>query len=232
LRRFDPAPVSRGPGLLHSIDPRTRLVSALTLLVGISLATTAAGFLPIAAVIAASLLAARLRPRPALLRAIAVVALPSTFVILNYLGGETHRAGLLLTRTLLSAGVILVLTAVTSLPELSTALSRLGAPDVLTETVTLLYRYLFVLTDQAMRMRDAVSCRGGSGSLLAAGGTVGVLFARSYGRAESVHRAMLSRGYTGKLPELEAAKFGIADLAALSLCGVAAFAGSLMNAAR
>jgi cobalt/nickel transport system permease protein len=31
---------------------------------------------------------------------------------------------------------------------------------------------------------------------------VGALFVRSYERGERVHRAMLSRGYTGRLPAL------------------------------
>ena len=36
-----------------------------------------------------------------------------------------------------------------------------------------------------------------------AAGALAVLFARSYTRAECVHRAMLARGFNGTLPSLE-----------------------------
>jgi cobalt/nickel transport system permease protein len=232
LRRFDPEPVSHSPGILRHAGARTRLLAALILLVGISVGRDATVFVPVALTILTGLTLARVRPRPLLVRTLAITAVPMSFVLLNYLMGETGRAYLLLTRSLLSAGVLIVLTAVTPLPELSGALSRLGTPEVLTQTIQLVYRYLFVLTDQAIRMRDAVSCRGGSGSLLAAGGTVGVLFARSYARAEGVHRAMLSRGYTGSLPGTTGSRLKAADVLLIAICTAASFAGRGIDALR
>lgn len=193
---------------------------------------TAATFVPVGLAVLVGLLLARVRPKPLLVRAIAITAVPLSFVLLNYLAGDTQRALLLLTRSLLSAGVLLTVTAVTPVPELTGALARLGAPEVLTETIQLVYRYLFVLTDQAIRMRDAVSCRGGSGSLMAAGGTVGVLFARSYSRAESVHRAMLSRGYTGSLPGSAGSRLKAADVLLVAVCVVAGFGGMVLDVVR
>ncbi len=216
--------------MLRHTDPRTRLVAALVLLVGISVNREPPGFACIAVAIAAGLLVSHVRLRPLLVRTLAIMTLPGVFVLLTYLMGDSQRAVLLLTRSSLSAGVLIVLTGVTPLPELSRALTGIGAPALLTETIQLVYRYLFVMTDQAMRMRDAVSCRGGSGSLLAAGGTVGVLFARSYARAEGVHRAMLSRGYTGSLPESAARRTGRADLILIVFCCIAAFGGALIRA--
>jgi len=232
LRRFDPEPITRGPGILRHAEARTRLIAALLLLIGISVGRTAGTFIPVGLAILAGLVLARVRPRSLLVRAIAITALPLSFVLLNYLSGDTERALLLLTRSLLSAGVLLIVTAVTPLPELTGALSRLGAPEVLTETIQLVYRYLFVLTDQAIRMRDAVSCRGGSGSLLAAGGTVGVLFARSYARAEGVHRAMLSRGYTGSLPGAAGSRLQLADVLLVAVCAAAGFGGKVLDVLR
>jgi cobalt/nickel transport system permease protein len=81
-------------------------------------------------------------------------------------------------------------------------------------------------------MRDAVSCRGGSGSLMAAGGTVGVLFARSYSRAEAVHRAMLSRGYTGSLPGSAGSRLMAADVLLVTVCAAAGFGGKVLDVLR
>jgi cobalt/nickel transport system permease protein len=41
---------------------------------------------------------------------------------------------------------------------------------------------------------------------------VAALFARSYGRAEDIHRAMLARGFAGEFRTLEPLRFRSADL--------------------
>jgi cobalt/nickel transport system permease protein len=46
----------------------------------------------------------------------------------------------------------------------------------------------------------------------AATGAVGVLFARSWERAEGIHRAMLARGFTGSFLFLERPHFHAADI--------------------
>ena len=65
-------------------------------------------------------------------------------------------------------------------------------------------RYLDVVTDELRRMQVARESRGFSARdprhwpVLAR--SLGALFIRSYERGERVHLAMLSRGYTGKMP--------------------------------
>ena len=46
-----------------------------------------------------------------------------------------------------------------------------------------------------------------------AAGALAVLFARSYGRAEEIHRAMLARGFRGHFQPLFALHFGSQDAA-------------------
>ena len=55
----------------------------------------------------------------------------------------------------------------------------------------------------------------------AAAGALAVLFARSYARAEAVHRAMLARGFEGRFRLLRVLRFGWADAAFLLLAAVA-----------
>jgi cobalt/nickel transport system permease protein len=65
-------------------------------------------------------------------------------------------------------------------------------------------RFLEVVTTEMRRMRIARESRGFTARnprhwpVLAR--SAGALFIRSYERGERVHLAMLSRGYTGKLP--------------------------------
>ncbi len=75
---------------------------------------------------------------------------------------------------------------------------------------TLMLRYVDVIVGEARRMRLARISRGHDPRFLwQAGATargVGALFVRSYERGERVHLAMLSRGWTGRMPPLSDAR--------------------------
>lgn len=111
-------------------------------------------------------------------------------------------------RSWLSVQMAILLTATTQFPDLMHALRHLRLPPLLVAIISFMYRYLFVLADEAMRLlraRDARSARlpgrRGGGSLgwraRVAGHMVGQLFLRSYERSDRVYNAMLARGYRG-----------------------------------
>jgi cobalt/nickel transport system permease protein len=109
----------------------------------------------------------------------------------------------------LGVAASLTVAATTTARELPIALSRLGMPGVLTSMLTLMIRYVDVLTAEAGRMRTARISRGDSPRTLhqvgAIAKSVGSLFLRSYERGERVYLAMLSRGFDGKIPEMASA---------------------------
>ncbi len=100
----------------------------------------------------------------------------------------------------------LLLAATTTTRDLIVGLDRLRCPQVLTQIATFMLRYLEVLVGEARRMRVARMSRGDDPRFVwqlrgfAAG--VGALFLRAYERGERVYLAMLSRGYTGRMPVL------------------------------
>mgnify|MGYP003788361785 CR=1 FL=1 len=100
--------------------------------------------------------------------------------------------------------VSITLAATTPLRDLVSGLARLRVPSMICVIATLMLRYLEVIVAEARRMRLARISRGHDPRFLwQAGATargVGALFIRSYERGERVHLAMLSRGYTGRLP--------------------------------
>jgi cobalt/nickel transport system permease protein len=113
-------------------------------------------------------------------------------------------------RSWLSVQMAILLTATTRFPDLIHALRHLRLPQPLVSTISFLYRYLFVLTDETVRLlraREARSARpaggGGGGSVAwrarVAGNMAGQLFLRSYERSDRVYNAMLARGYAGQL---------------------------------
>jgi cobalt/nickel transport system permease protein len=97
------------------------------------------------------------------------------------------------------------LVATTPFPELLRATRVLHAPAVLAATMSFMYRYLFVLVNEAMRLQTAREARsaGPGRSLLwrarVLGGMIGSLFIRSYERSERIYAAMLARGFTGEI---------------------------------
>ncbi|GLY04213.1 MULTISPECIES: cobalt ECF transporter T component CbiQ [Actinoplanes] len=98
----------------------------------------------------------------------------------------------------------LLLAATTTMRDLILGLDRLRCPVVFTQIMTFMLRYIDVLADDARRMRIARLSRAYDPRFLwqakAFAVGVGSLFLRSYERGERVYLAMLSRGYTGRLP--------------------------------
>jgi cobalt/nickel transport system permease protein len=116
----------------------------------------------------------------------------------------------ILIRSWLSVQMAILLVAVTRFPDLIHALEHLRVPAILTTIIAFLYRYLFVLTDEVLRLiraresRSAASAgnRFGGGVLWrakVAGNMAGQLFLRSYERSDRIYNAMVARGYAGHL---------------------------------
>lgn len=128
----------------------------------------------------------------------------------TFLGLSLSEPGALAGWNILAKGTIgvlasLTLAATTTPRELIVGLQRLHAPAALTTIATLMLRYLEVIAAEARRMRTARISRGHNPRFLwQAGATargIGALFVRSYERGERVHLAMVSRGWTGRMPD-------------------------------
>ena len=113
-----------------------------------------------------------------------------------------------------------LLAATTSFPDILHGLERLRVPRLLTVIAGFMYRYVFVIADEARRMRAALAARAYRprhlGQVAALGRMVTALFLRSYERGERVYLAMLARGYAGAMPRLAVLAFRRADTAFLA----------------
>lgn len=117
----------------------------------------------------------------------------------------------------LSVQMAIVLAAATPFPDLLAAMRALRIPRLLVAIIGLMWRYLFVLADEAMRLMRARAARSGHvdaqhtrpGGTLAwrarvTGGMAGNLFLRSFDRADRIYAAMTARGYDGEVRLLPA----------------------------
>lgn len=126
------------------------------------------------------------------------------------LGMSVSEAGLLAAWALLAKGTLgvlasLTLAATTEPTAVLAGLQRLRMPELLVQIMGFMIRYLDVVTSEMGRMMTSMRSRGceprSPRHWPALARSLGALFIRSYERGERVHLAMVSRGYTGRLPE-------------------------------
>ena len=221
---------SRRSSPLHRTDPRAKILALIVFLV--VLATSRSGLLPLAGLltvfVCVGIVAARLPLAAALARAGVVLPFSLTFAAICWLAGDPLRGLQLAVKSYLSAIAVLLVISTTPLPILLRGLESLGAPRFLLMVAQFLYRYLFVISEEAQHMVKASQSRGGSparaAQFRAAAGALAVLFARSYGRAGEIHRAMMARGFQGHFETVTPLRFGAADAAMLVVGSVAPIA--------
>jgi len=231
-----------GSSLIHNMDARLKLLLTLAYVFAATLTPVghwlAFGLLaaPLAVAVAASRLPVLLiLRRSALALPFIVVAVPllftkdgDTLFTLQPFGWTASEQGLtavltILTKSWLSVVAAIILTATTPALELLRAMRALAVPRILVATVSFMYRYLFVIAEEAQRLlraRDSRSARlegrtcGGSVWWRAGvlGHMVGSLFLRSYERSERVYAAMQARGYDGELRFLRHSVWRLAEI--------------------
>jgi cobalt/nickel transport system permease protein len=130
----------------------------------------------------------------------------------------------LLLRFTLTVGAALLLIASTGFAAICMALEKLGTPKVFTVQLLLLYRYLFILVAEAIRMLRAHAMRAFSSrgriTFRVFLQMVGNLLLRTIDRAQRIHMAMLSRAFTGEIKIVRRFRFGFREV--LFLCGFSA----------
>lgn len=127
-----------------------------------------------------------------------VAVLPS----LTLAAGWLSFASILL-KFILTVSTALLLIATTSFPTVCHALRQLGLPSLFVSQLLFLYRYIFVLAEETMRIIRARDMRsfGRKGTDVKVFVRIsGVLFLRTVERAERIYFAMLARGFQGDMP--------------------------------
>jgi cobalt/nickel transport system permease protein len=109
---------------------------------------------------------------------------------------------------------VLALIASTGFASICMSLEKMGAPNSFAVQLLFLYRYIFVLTDEASRMVRARALRafGGKGMGFSVfTSMIGQLLLRALDRAQRIHRAMRCRGFDGEIRVFRELTFGGRD---------------------
>jgi len=241
---------------VHRLDPRTKLITtfAFVLVVVLTPPLRWQAFALYFALIAGVILLSKVPPLYVLKRSLVIVPFVLMIVIFNMFlkPGEIVVSfniwhwqvsitdeGLLfswnvLIKAWLSVLSLTLLSSTTQFSELLKGLEQLRMPRVLVMTLSFMYRYIFVLIDEVIRMKQARDSRNFGGKrmwqLKTIGNMVGTLFLRSYERGERVYGAMVARGFDGKtrtLSNLRLARhdlyFGVSFLLCLALISITTF---------
>ena len=208
---------ARGRGPLHVLDGRAKLAVLLVFLVCVGLTPVAAAgpLVAYAVCLMGIALVSKLPLEGLLLRLTYALPFIAPFALIAWWTGSPAQAAGLTAKSLLSLFAVLLVAASTPLPELVTSLEFWRVPRTLLLVVQFLYRYLFLIPAQAAQMRQAALCRGGRAfggiGWSASAGALGVLFIRSWERADAIYQAMLARGFQGHFPVAAPTKFQTSD---------------------
>lgn len=118
-------------------------------------------------------------------------------------------------RFALTVGTALILISLTGFHSVCMALEKLGVPRPFVIQLLFLYRYIFVLIDEAAHMVRARALRsfGSKGNgIRPYGSMLGHLLLRTLDRAQRIHLAMCCRGFDGTLRILKPLNIGISEI--------------------
>ncbi len=208
--------LSYGDTLIHSLDPRAKLlVTFFFMIVVVSFSKyQVSGLVPL---LVFPVVMSSLADIPATLLLKKILAVSPFAILLGivnpfldhhivaHVGGLPVSAGWIsfgsiIMRFVLTVSAALILVATTSFPGICYAMERLKAPRILVLQLLFLYRFSFVLVEEAVRMaraRDMRSFAGRGTGMKVYGQLVGMLFLRAADRAQRIHEAMFSRGFSG-----------------------------------
>lgn len=202
---------------LHILESRTKLLTFAALIISVLSIPAGSGTLFLVYVFVVAVLMGISQIPLGYIVSRTLIILP--FIVLASLAAPWRgfaELSILYLRAILSLVLLILLTNTTRFVELLRGMRRLGCPQILVMNLSFLYRYLFVLMEEAMRMKQARDCRrvGRSGfrdELKVLSSMLGTLLIRSFERAERMHGAMLSRGYSGDFPVAAPRRFSWHD---------------------
>lgn len=218
---------------IHRLDPRVKFILAVAFILTTSLVPTAVW--PVYILLLATSLSIMLLSqlgvafvfkRAALALPFVLAAFPLLFTVkgaalARFNLGEwqlvvsqpgLERFASIALKSWLSVQMAIVLASSTPFPDLLAAMRTVKVPRLLVAIFGLMWRYMFVMADEALRLMRARSARSGqmdqpglkSGRSVAwrarvTGGMAGNLFLRAIERSDRIYMAMLARGYDGEV---------------------------------
>ncbi|MCX7770393.1 MAG: cobalt ECF transporter T component CbiQ [Proteobacteria bacterium] len=98
--------------------------------------------------------------------------------------------------------LIIIFISTTTIQEMMSVFKKIKAPDTFIDIFMIIFKYIFVLNDESVRMRNAQMVRLGYNgfrrSLESFGNLIGMVILRGISRCNNMSDALFLRGYKGK----------------------------------
>lgn len=193
---------SHGESAVHRLSAPVKLAAGLVIIIGTVLAPLPwmAWFLVVGGVLVAAALASRLPLGFLAKRLFTLLPFVLGVAVVNAwrTTGSTVWLGVAVKSVLCLTTVILI-SNTTPLGKILRVLESVRVPRLLITTIALMHRYLYVLGEEAGRMRRARESRtfvtGRRAQWRSLAAVVGQLFVRASERAERIYDAMCARGW-------------------------------------
>jgi len=207
--------------MIHRIDPRIKIISAGILILSIIFTevNSMPAFVLYAITILGLILLSRIPLRYVVKQSLTII--PFVFMVgilmpfLNKVNGLILFWNIFIKAYLITLSMIILVSS-TSFPKLLKAFEKLKFPKLLIMIMSFMYRYIFVIMDELIEMKQAKDSRSIGGTkyfhLKTLGNMLGNLFIRSYERAESVYMAMCARGFNGSVITLDSFSINYRDI--------------------
>jgi cobalt/nickel transport system permease protein len=136
--------------------------------------------------------------------------------------GGVISASVIAMKSLVTLSALLLLMEFMPFHRFGSALRSIGVPEVFVTQLLLVYRYSFLLSEEASMMQKARDLRSfgerGKGPLVTAR-LIGSLLIRTTARAERVYMAMCARGFRTGLATQPRIRLNGGDLASIAIAG-------------
>ncbi|MFC1976950.1 cobalt ECF transporter T component CbiQ [Chloroflexota bacterium] len=229
---------SDGDSLIHKLDPRTKLITTMAFVLAVALTPPNRwqAFVVYFFLMATLIFVSKVPVLYILKRSLVIMPFVLLIAIFVPFFKEGEVAGSyniwlwqvsvtyngievlwnILAKAWLSILSLILLTSTTKIISLLMGLEQLRMPRVMVMILSFMYRYIFVLVDELMRMKQARDSRNFGGGRLwqirTIGNMIGTLFIRSYEKGERIYAAMAARGFDGQTRTLDRLNFRKADV--------------------
>jgi len=234
---------------VHSLDPRAKAIAMFAIIIA-CVTTPADTWWPFAIYAAMVLIIANASHLPLkYLLTRMLIVLPFIIVVALFVPfmrgeGPTYHIGFITVtrgsllvlwnvtaKALISVSCLILLSSTTPFADLMHGFERLHVPKFFTTVGAFMYRYIFIIIDEAERMKRARDSRNFHGRWIwqvkVIGYMIASLFLRSQERAERVYQAMSARGFDGTFPRWTEPHMHAADYFFVIMVAATAVAGRL-----
>lgn len=193
--------------IIHSLDPRVKFIFTILFILFIitSRDNDYIRFIIYFSIILIIILLSKIPLNYIFLRSLVIIPFALIISIFNIFFREN---GLnifynIVIKSFLSILSLILLSSTTNFTNLLKGFEKMHFPYIFIQMLSFMYRYIFVIMDEMMRLKVARDSRYFGGrffnQIKVFGNIIGLLFIRSYERGERIYNSMLSRGFDGSI---------------------------------